>query len=158
MCFPVSNWNASDLTFSGPAPVTPVWGNPSAFSWPGPYATACGWPMVTDYPARIDPGSGALECSPGFWCGPFQNINYGYGNFDNIGVAFICILYCLTTSYWTEVMYQAMDCLSPPIWVFFCAVVIAIAWFAANLAIAVLYVQFAEKERKAHVTNDVSFF
>ena len=84
-----------------------------------------------------------------------MNNNYGAANFDNIGAALLCVLYAFTTSYWTEVMYQAMDALSPSIWVFFCSMVIACAWFAANLAIAVLYVQFADKERRAHVNNDV---
>ena len=82
--------------------------------------------------------------------------HYGAAHFDNIGVALLCVLYALTTSYWTEMMYQAMDALSPSIWVFFVSMVIACSWFAANLAIAVLYVQFADKERKAHITHDVS--
>ena len=91
-CFPVSNWNSSDATFSGAAPLVPVWGDPSGYPWPGPYGTACAWPLVMDYPTRTDPGTGGLGCLPGYWCGPFQNINYGYGNFDNIGGAWMIIM------------------------------------------------------------------
>ena len=51
---------------------------------------------------------------------------------------------------------QAMDALSPAMWLFFCSIVIACSWFAANLAVAVLYVQFADKERSAHVHQEAS--
>ena len=146
-CWQVTNVNGTQL------PSAPVWGNPDQYPWPGPYATACSGPLVSEYPHR--PASTGLACLDGWWCGPYVNNNYGAANFDNIGAALLCVLYAFTTSYWTEVMYQAMDALSPSIWVFFCSMVIACAWFAANLAIAVLYVQFADKERRAHVNNDV---
>ena len=144
-CWQVTNWNASDATYSGPAPAVPVWGNPQGYSWPGPFGTACSGPLVSDYPDRSNPGAG-LACLPGWWCGEFANSNYGYANFDNIGVSWMTIMYTMSTSGWTDVMYQAMDCLSPAIWVYFTTIVVLTSWFASNLAVAVLYVEFAQKD------------
>ena len=145
-------WQVTNVGNGTALPATPVWGNVDGYPWPGPYPTACSGPLVSVYPER--PATTGLECLEGWWCGPYVNNNYGAANFDNIGVALLSVLYALTTSFWTEVMYQAMDALSPTVWIFFCSMVIALSWFAANLAVAVLYVQFANKERSAGVQNE----
>ena len=135
-------------------PMKPIWGNVDSYPWPGPGHTACSGPLVVNYPAR--PASAGLECLEGWWCGPYANDDYGATNFDNIGVSLLNVLYALSTAGWTEVMYHAMDALSPAVWIYFCAIVITLSWFAANLAVAVLYVQFASKEQMAGVHHEVS--
>ena len=54
----------------------------------------------------------------------------------------------MSTSGWADIMYQAQDAMAPSVWIFFVVIVIFTAWFASNLAIAVLYTEFAAKERR----------
>ena len=53
-CWQVTNVNGTQL------PSTPVWGNPDQYPWPGPYATACSGPLVSEYPHRS--ASTGLAC------------------------------------------------------------------------------------------------
>ena len=149
-----SCWQVTNAGNGTALPATPVWGNADSYPWPGLTATACSGPLVANYPDR--PASAGLECFDGWWCGPYANSNYGAANFDNIGVSLLNVLYALSTAGWTEVMYHAMDALSPAVWIYFCAIVITLSWFAANLAVAVLYIQFASNEQMAGAHHEVS--
>ena len=62
--------------------------------------------------------------------------SFRYASFDNVGVSILVVLYSFTTSGWTDVMYQAMDVLGPGVWVYFCAVVTVLSWFASTVDLA----------------------
>ena len=46
-----------------------------------------------------------------------------------------------------------MDSLAPSVWLYFTSIVVMTSWFAANLAVAVLFVEFASKEPKPPVPD-----
>lgn len=59
----------------------------------------------------------------------WEQINYGYFHFDNIGVASLSIFRVLTLEGWTPVMYTYLDCSGIVSGIFFPLVVVVGSFF-----------------------------
>lgn len=82
-------------------------------------------------------------CPPGWWCvDTGRNPNYGFTSFDDILSAWLSIFQCVTMTNWTDVMYQMQDSLSQLSFIYFILLVLLTAYFAMNLAVAVLVTTF----------------
>ena len=67
--------------------------------------------------------------------------------------AWLTIFQCISLEGWTEVMYNVSDAVSPWGWIYFVLMIILGAFFAVNLALAVLFVSFVsgrKQDQKAH--------
>ena len=85
--------------------------------------------------------------------GELDSPNYGYTNFDNVLSAWLTIFQCISLEGWTQVMYNVADAVSPWGWIYFVLMVILGAFFAVNLALAVLFVSFVsgrKQDEEAH--------
>ena len=96
-------------------------------------------------------GSDASFCHGGF-----ENPNHGITSFDNVADAWLTIFQCISLEGWTDVMYYAKDAVSPWSWVYFTSMIILGAFFAVNLALAVLFVSFVDGKQAAAAEGDES--
>ena len=113
----------------------------------------CGGPLVRRYPARDPHDPAGYKCPLGSFCVDFDSPNYGYTNFDNVLSAWLTIFQCISLEGWTQVMYNVADAVSPWGWIYFVLMVIFGAFFAVNLALAVLFVSFVsgrKQDEEAH--------
>ena len=113
----------------------------------------CGGPLVRRYPARDPYEPAGYKCPLGSFCVDFDSPNHGYTNFDNVLSAWLTIFQCISLEGWTEVMYNVSDAVSPWGWIYFVLMIILGAFFAVNLALAVLFVSFVsgrKQDQKAH--------
>ena len=79
------------------------------------------------------------------WCiDTVPNPNHDITSFDNILWAWLTIFQCITMTNWTDIMYQLQDSVSQWAWIYFILLVVLTAYFGMNLAVAVLFTQFAE--------------
>ena len=150
-------------SFSCPScslPEVPVW----RFDPNANYDDMCSQPRTTDYPHRIinHPHTHGRAC-PGdvefSWCvGAAPDPDYGITSFDNILWAWLSIFQCVTMTNWTDMMYQLQDSVSQWVWIYFVLLVVLTAYFAMNLAVAVLFTQFADNgPAKNAFDNDSRF-
>ena len=110
-------------------------------------ASSSKWPFVDAYsPAgyKCPAGTEGSFCHDGF-----ENPNYGITSFDNVAEAWLTIFQCISLEGWTDVMYYAKDAVSPWSWVYFTSMIIMGAFFAVNLALAVLFVSFVDGKQAA---------
>ena len=117
-------------------------------------APSAKWPFVDAHsPAgyKCPAGSDASFCHGGF-----ENPNYGITSFDNVADAWLTIFQCISLEGWTDVMYYAKDAVSPWSWVYFTSMIILGAFFAVNLALAVLFVSFVDGKQAAAAEGDES--
>ena len=117
-------------------------------------ASSAKWPVVDAYePAgyTCPVGSEGSFCHEGF-----ENPNYGITSFDNVAEAWLTIFQCISLEGWTDVMYYAKDAVSPWSWVYFTSMIIMGAFFAVNLALAVLFVSFVDGKQAAEAEGEAS--
>eukprot|EP00937_MAST-01D_sp_MAST-1D-sp2_P001384 g1384.t1 len=106
------------------------------------------------------PGSWGEQCPNGTVCSMHDaggelhaNPNSGFSSFDNIGTAWIVVFQCLSQEGWSDAMYEMMDVKGPGVAVFFVVTVLLTSFFAANLALGVIYEAYRAEER-AHFRAD----
>ena len=84
---------------------------------------------------------------PGGRCAYFQRTpNEGLMSFDNVGLAFVTLLQCVTFDDWTEVMYSLMIALSPYVVLYFVAFVALGGFFVINLFLAVVFEEHSAQQ------------
>ena len=83
----------------------------------------------------------------GLFCAPYGNPNSGITSFDNILWAWLTIFQLITQEGWTDVLYWSQDAVSDWVWIYYVLLLGFGSFFAVNLAIAVLYVQFVKEGR-----------
>ena len=76
------------------------------------------------------------------------NPNYGYTHFDNIGNAMMTIFTSITLEGWVDVMYNLMDGWGAPalVIIYFILLVILGSFFMLNLALAVVFDEYAKAD------------
>ena len=112
------------------------------------------WPSVDSYnPAgyKCDTNEGEGFCAEGF-----DNPNYGITHFDNVLGAWLTIFQCISLEGWTDVMYLAKDSVSSWSWIYFTSMIILGAFFAVNLALAVLFVSFVDGKQQAEEDDEAN--
>jgi uncharacterized membrane protein len=117
-------------------------------------ASSSKWPFVDNHsPAgyKCPAGTDGEFCHDGF-----ENPNYGITSFDNVADAWLTIFQCISLEGWTDVMYYAKDTVSPWSWVYFTSMIIMGAFFAVNLALAVLFVSFVDGRQAAEAEREQS--
>jgi hypothetical protein len=67
-------------------------------------------------------------------------------SFDNVGLAFVTLLQCVTFDDWTEVMYSLMVALSPYVVLYFVAFVALGGFFVINLFLAVVFEEHSAQQ------------
>eukprot|EP00892_Ulva_mutabilis_P001295 jgi/Ulvmu1/11166/UM072_0002.1 len=83
-----------------------------------------------------------------------DNPNHGLISFDNILWSWLTIFQCVSLEGWTEVMYAVQDGVSDYVWVYFVVLIIVGAFFAVNLALAVLYLQFTQSQAELEIERE----
>jgi len=94
----------------------------------------------------IDPSAAYPD---GTVCADYGNPFNGLVSFDNILWSWLTIFQVITMSSWPYFMYDTMAAVSPWVWLYFFAIVIVGGFFAVNLALAVLFMQFTANSNKA---------
>ena len=81
-------------------------------------------------------------------CVSGESLEYGYCNFDNIGLACLNILTVISLEGWTAVMYQVAHTwgFTPLVNLYFIAVVLFGSFFMLNLALAVIWAEYAKAD------------
>jgi len=108
----------------------------------------CAGPRASEYPNHGDSNTGT-SCDAGSYCIEETNKdnlpNFGLTTFNHIGWAWLTIFQSISMEGWTTIMYRVMDAVSRWAWVYFVSLIIIGSFFAVNLALAVLYVQFTSE-------------
>ena len=81
---------------------------------------------------------GLWKCSETQLCLVYQNPNYGFTSFDDIGWAALVLFQTVTLEYWTPVLEGLMDALSPVALVWFVPVIFIGSFVILNLALAII--------------------
>ncbi|EEH58460.1 voltage-gated ion channel superfamily [Micromonas pusilla CCMP1545] len=104
--------------------------------------------LASEYPNHGDSNTGT-SCDAGSYCIEETNKdnlpNFGLTTFNHIGWAWLTIFQSISMEGWTTIMYRVMDAVSRWAWVYFVSLIIIGSFFAVNLALAVLYVQFTSE-------------
>jgi hypothetical protein len=90
----------------------------------------------------------------GMFCTAYGNPNFGITSYDNILWAWLTIFQLITQEGWTDIMYATQDAVSTWVWIYYVLLLIFGSFFAVNLAIAVLYVQFIKENGRPPQRSD----
>jgi hypothetical protein len=89
-----------------------------------------------------------LSCHRSVQCVSGRSLEYGYSNFDNIGLASLTILTVISLEGWTAVMYQLNHTWGIPAFttLYFLTLVMFGSFFMLNLALAVIWAEYAKAD------------
>ena len=80
----------------------------------------------------------AWQCPSGQECLDHENPNYGYASFDNVWWAWLVIFQTITLEYWSPVMLDLIDSVSPAAVMWFLPVIFFGSFVILNLALAIV--------------------
>lgn len=125
-------------------------------------------PILNNTQWPIDPRQerlcgGTYQCNPGTYChslleyqiplevddvGSWEFIQYGYFNFDNLGVSMLSIFRVIILEGWAGVMYNYLDSSGWIAAIYFPILVVMGTFFLLNLFLAVIMETFSEMNNK----------
>lgn len=135
---------------SGPTSQGITWATPLPFNASSFIAAASG--VGSGGAGRACPVDPSYE--NGMFCTAYGNPNFGITSYDNILWAWLTIFQLITQEGWTDVMYATQDAVSTWVWIYYVLLLIFGSFFAVNLAIAVLYVQFIKEDTRPPQRKD----
>jgi len=79
----------------------------------------------------------------------YDDLLFGYLNFDNMATAFLTIFQCITMEGWTDIMYQLQDSWSGVVTaLYFVFLILFGSFFLLNLTLAVIWDNFADAKEQ----------
>lgn len=84
----------------------------------------------------------------------WYNPNYDVTSFDNILVASLTIVQCISLEGWVQVMYAMADTDNKWVQIYFVALIMFGAFFVVNLVTAVIFLRFDQKRREENEKRD----
>lgn len=80
----------------------------------------------------------AWQCPSGQECLDHENPNYGYASFDSVWWSWLVIFQTITLEYWSPVMLDLIDSVSPAVVMWFLPVIFFGSFVILNLALAIV--------------------